>query len=96
MQKIVLVSLTVLAATVSAAMAREISTTMTKEDFRLACRNGTNRTYVNHTADTASCVLADGTIIYCNFGTGTCTVPRGVPPKGVKQLLGDRSFGTVK
>ncbi|MDP1699439.1 MAG: hypothetical protein Q8L53_00560 [Aestuariivirga sp.] len=96
MKKIVLISCAVLAATVSTAVAREISTTMTKEDFRLACRNGTNRTYVNHTADTASCVLADGTIIYCNFATGTCTVPRGLPPKGVKQLLGDRFLGTVK
>ncbi len=95
MYKMILISCAVLA-TASPALSREISTTMTKEEFRLACKNGTNRTYVNHTTDTASCVLADGTIIYCNFATGTCDVPRTLPTKGIKQLLDDSALGTVK
>lgn len=95
MNKTIILSIALLGLTANAAMAREISTTMTKDQFHAACKNGTGRTYVNHTADTASCVLADGTIIYCNFSTGTCDVPRGVKLKSIKQLLGDRSPNSV-
>lgn len=95
MKKLLLISCAVLAAA-SPALARQISTTMTKEEFRLACKNGTGREYVNHTRDSASCVLADGTILTCNFATGTCDVPRALPGKGIKQLLADPALDTIK
>lgn len=96
MKKLILISCAVFVAA-SPALAREVSTTMTKDQFRLACKSGKDRTYVNSTTDTASCVLADGTIITCNFATSTCTVPRTLPSTGsLKEILDSSALGVVK
>ena len=95
MKATLLTSIAVFAMTSVPAFAREVPVDIDISTFHRNCKDMGGQ-YYRHTATTATCVLPSGLTVYCDFGAGTCSVPKVLPPES-KPLLteaGPESMGS--